>query len=639
MAHTEIPRGFWIGPYEIVGRLAAGAMGEVFCARQPSLDREVALKLMHSWLEDDESRRRFRREITIQTRLNHPNLVRVFDFGTHEGRDYLVMELVEGSTLNRLPRHGDMPILAFARMARGISDALAYLHANGVLHRDLKPGNILVTEEEVPKLTDFGLARSRDSTELTRSEHIVGTPAYIPPETIEGEEWSAAGDRYSLGVLFYSMLTGHFPFPHSADVGEFLKRVVLGTPEPLRNRRDTGHPELEKLVMDLVSRDPRSRPGIDRVLEVLDALESLPAKMPARPPAPPPPSGGEDSSSRFLGGTRGMMTVVGVTALVVTTALVALRGPDVTDITRMPVGPAPPSTAAPQARPPTHPPEELLALMKEVQRLAQEDPPAPHPARLALRTRALWTLRTIVRSADERGQEGPAWLTLVFGLHGMMRTFAREGLGDRVLEDRELKLIAEDLARGSEDPYRRVLQVAVDTLLEDVKMPLERAETRVSLRTADALERVLEIPGDDCHDRFHQIYYLGQHCVRRRAEQEFRQFVKGSTPVDLLKIRYRIQEACLIALPRLEEWEAASKGCEIIPLAHLIAEESRETLEHFRDDPALVLLALRSLDAACELLERRSPSYAARIFNEESLGHVHEAAAAAGRKLRFVPAR
>ena len=212
--------GSRIGPYQIVGRLGAGGMGEVYRARDPRLDRSVAVKVLTSTRgSTPEELERFEREARAIARVSHPNICTVYDVGQEAGVPFLVMELLEGETLAERVLRGPVPIDAALAIATQIAEALDELHSEGVVHRDLKPSNVMLTAGGV-KLLDFGLAKLRDgeyedkvekatkSLHLTGQGTVLGTLPYMAPEQVEGRPADARTDTFALGVVLYEMITG-----------------------------------------------------------------------------------------------------------------------------------------------------------------------------------------------------------------------------------------------------------------------------------------------------------------------------------------------------------------------------------------------------------------------------------------------
>jgi serine/threonine-protein kinase len=235
-ATNALPRSF--GDFELFSELGRGGMGVVYKARQKTLNRIVALKMVReAHLASESDRARFRTEAESAARLQHSNIVAVYEVGTSEGQAYLCMEYVEGRTLNqRIAAEGPLPPRDAAKFAATLARAVQHAHEQGVLHRDLKPSNILLdTAGGEPKIADFGLAKLIDRVEsLTRSGAIVGTPSYMAPEQATNRrEVNATADVYSLGAILYEMLTGRPPFQASNPVDTLL--MVLEQ-EPVRPR-------------------------------------------------------------------------------------------------------------------------------------------------------------------------------------------------------------------------------------------------------------------------------------------------------------------------------------------------------------------------------------------------------------------
>ena len=218
------------GRYRLVARLARGGMSEVFVAHDDLLDRDVAVKALRG---DTGDPRRFEEEIRLLARLDHPGLVKVFDVGEDDDQPYVVMELVGGTTLAELIGRGEIDPALVRSFAIDLADSLAYLHRVGVVHRDVKPSNILLDEHGRARLADFGIARLVDSTRLTVTGVVMGTPGYVAPEQIEGHECGPAADVYSLGLVIIECLTGRRPF---AGSGTEVALAPALAPRPMRWR-------------------------------------------------------------------------------------------------------------------------------------------------------------------------------------------------------------------------------------------------------------------------------------------------------------------------------------------------------------------------------------------------------------------
>jgi serine/threonine-protein kinase len=250
-----------IGRYKILGELGRGAMGIVYKAEDPNLDRVVALKTIIIANDADgaaEYRKRFFLEAKAAGKLNHPNVVTTFDCGDHDGMAYLAMELVEGTDLRtRLTSDGVTPLEA-VDIVRQVAEGLAYAHERGVVHRDIKPANIMIDEQGRAKLMDFGLARMRLADHKTTTGMVLGTPRYMSPEQIAGEPVDARSDIFSLGIVLYEALTGTRLF--SGEGIEQVQHSIMNV-EPVPPTRVTpGIPAmLDFVVARALKRDPKVR--------------------------------------------------------------------------------------------------------------------------------------------------------------------------------------------------------------------------------------------------------------------------------------------------------------------------------------------------------------------------------------------
>jgi serine/threonine protein kinase len=271
--------------YEIVRLLGSGAMGEVYRATDRKMfDRTVAIKFLSEGLTNsEEGRLRFRREVETSARLHHPNIVTIYDWGEHLGRDYFVMEFVDGRDLQGLLKAGvSWDLEMRLEVAFQIADALEFAHRAGVIHRDIKPGNVMVVlSDSGPrvKLVDFGIAHV-DRSNLTLTQSHPGTYAYMSPEQLRGEkDLDSRSDLFSLGIVFGELFTGHHPF-EAVSEAMISSRVLRDEPDrPSRHRNDLP-PDLEALILRMLAKDAGERPVSAR--EVADALRELLRKAMAR---------------------------------------------------------------------------------------------------------------------------------------------------------------------------------------------------------------------------------------------------------------------------------------------------------------------------------------------------------------------
>src|SRR5213082_4307234 len=249
--------------YVIKRKLGSGGMADVYLAEDQELGRRVALKLLNDrHAADDQFVERFRREAQSAAGLNHPNIVSIFDRGRAEGTYYIAMEYLDGRTLKELlVRNGPTPIPIAIDYARQILGALAFAHRGGIVHRDIKPHNIVVRKDGRLKVTDFGIARS-GSSQMTEAGSIIGTAQYLSPEQAQGKPVHPSSDLYSVGVVLYEMLTGTVPFTGETAL-EIAMKHLNTVPEPPSTKRppalgEVPH-ELDSVVLRALAKDPADR--------------------------------------------------------------------------------------------------------------------------------------------------------------------------------------------------------------------------------------------------------------------------------------------------------------------------------------------------------------------------------------------
>jgi serine/threonine protein kinase len=257
---TELAPGDTVGPYRIDGVLGVGGMGRVYRATAPG-GEAVALKLVKSDLARDiVFRKRFDREARIAQRVSHPNLVPVLDTGEENGIPYLTQRFIQGGSLaDQIEQQGPLPIESALRGVSEVAGALDALHANDLIHRDVKPANILVDEQGVSYITDFGLAKDTQGSLLTRPGQAVGSLDYMAPEQIRGEEVTAATDVYALGCVMFECLAGAPPFADRQGMRVLWAHLQDQPPDPVAKRTDAS-PELGPAVLTALAKDPADRP-------------------------------------------------------------------------------------------------------------------------------------------------------------------------------------------------------------------------------------------------------------------------------------------------------------------------------------------------------------------------------------------
>jgi eukaryotic-like serine/threonine-protein kinase len=318
-------------------------MASVLLCRDERLDREVAVKRLHSDSPVDVEQR-FVREAKLGASLNHPNLVSVFDTATDEEGVLIVMEYVEGEALARTLKRGPLPPERVASMVRDVGSALDHAHAQGVVHRDVKPGNVLMRRDGVTKLVDLGIATAQDHTRLTHSGMVLGTAAYMAPEQLEGGETTPATDIYALAVVAYEALTGERAREGRTPL-EIAHRIATGPPPDIRDAMPDASPHAAEVLKRAMARDPGERQssagelatGLARALDepptaptravpptAATRAAPRPAPVPAPAPSPaaakpPPPTG----PARRAGATAGRRPVGAIALALVFLVLAA----------------------------------------------------------------------------------------------------------------------------------------------------------------------------------------------------------------------------------------------------------------------------------------------------------------------------
>ena len=303
---SEIAAGTLIdGRYRVLEKIGAGGMADVYCAEDTHLGRKVAVKLLHHrFAQDQEFVERFRREASSAAGLQHPNVVGVYDRGQYEDTYYIAMEYCEGVSLKQvITREAPLdPVRAIA-IVKQILVASRFAHRRNVIHRDLKPHNVIIDEEETVKVTDFGIARA-GASDITEVGTIMGTAQYLSPEQAQGRPVTEESDLYSIGVVLFELLTGRAPFEGDSPVAVALQHVNRQPPSP-RELQPSVPPELEAVVLKALAKDPTHRyRDADSFIKALEGVEArlqegpvdtestarfAPVGMVAAPPRPAPP--------------------------------------------------------------------------------------------------------------------------------------------------------------------------------------------------------------------------------------------------------------------------------------------------------------------------------------------------------------
>src|SRR5262245_6575499 len=248
-----------IGKYRVLDRIGRGGMGTVYQAMDETLHREVAIKVLNAELNDPEVAKRFRAEAITVARLSHPGIATIYELFQHEGQWLMVMEFVRGETLERMvERLGYLSPQRTAELCMQALAALAHAHSMGVVHRDLKPANMMITETGAVKIMDFGIARVAGTEHLTNAGFMMGTPAYMSPEQVRGEEIDARADLYSMGVVFYRLTTGKLPFKGDPPFA-MAQSQVNDPPTPAGMVRADLPPWVEPIIVRALSKKPEER--------------------------------------------------------------------------------------------------------------------------------------------------------------------------------------------------------------------------------------------------------------------------------------------------------------------------------------------------------------------------------------------
>lgn len=277
-----------VGRFVIRKELGRGGMGVVLLADDEQLGRQVAIKLIKVSSDDEEHRRRFLREARSAAQLNHPNIATVYDVGEHAGQPFLAMEFVEGKTLSTRLREGALAVDEARKVAEQLAAALACAHRAGVVHRDLKPGNVMLSASGPLKLLDFGLARPESGSDsegdgpITGSGVIVGTPAYMSPEQARGMPLTTASDVFSLGVLLYEVVSGISPFERKS-VFDMLNAIITDAPPPVAHVRTDVPSGLAAVIDRCLQKAPDERPSSDSLIALLNVAPEQAAPSPRAP--------------------------------------------------------------------------------------------------------------------------------------------------------------------------------------------------------------------------------------------------------------------------------------------------------------------------------------------------------------------
>ncbi len=327
-----------LGDYEIIGILGAGGMGQVYKVRNVLSDRIEAMKvLLPNMSGDPELADRFLREIKVQAALDHPNIARLYTAQQYGNQLLMFMEFIDGTSVEKLLREESLSLDASLLCASQVLDALSYAHGRGVVHRDVKPGNIIWTAVGIAKLMDFGIARMRADRRLTQTGRTVGSLYYMSPEQINGAEPDPRSDLYSFGVMLYEMVTGRKPFQGDSDYSIMAAHLHLAPPPPIELAPGVPSP-LNDLILMAIAKDPQVRfQSADAFRKALSNVAQIGTVAPAAAATPPPPpamaqpenaaSAAAVSEPPRAGGRRALYMTLGSVATVAVLAAAVWQAP------------------------------------------------------------------------------------------------------------------------------------------------------------------------------------------------------------------------------------------------------------------------------------------------------------------------
>ena len=564
-----------VGPYRVIEQLGSGGMATVFKSYHAALDRYVAIKVLHAAFKaDPQFFERFKREARIVAKLEHPNIIPVYDFNEHHGEPYLVMRFIEGDTLKRYMTGKPMAPAEVLRLLRPVAEALAYAHAQGVLHRDIKPSNIMVTKEGNIFVTDFGLARMVEAGESTLSQDMmVGTPQYISPEQAQGiKELDGRTDVYSLGVVLYEMLTGRVPF--SADTPFATVHDHIYTPLPLPSSINPEiDPTIERLLLKALAKDPNDRFGT--ATELLQAFETAFTAAPTvAKPAPETVTAPKSKKGRPWWVWAGAATLVMCLILSLLVGISALRRAKTRSAQNQPIAtqiadngqPAlPPAGAQPGNPPSAGEPGQPLAPPGEEPGQAPPLSPGVNPdspeykqaADLSQQAIAAMRQDNLDKAAELHQQAIdvlPQYLPAYFGLS---ETLKRQGDDDGSLEvledavDENPDVPDAHLRLGQEYLNTKDPEAALDAFIEAAKLrpndPAPYAGQAIALTMQDkpdeakaALDKALQLDPFNPEARLANAFYLFRQGDRIKAVQELRNLIQDQRVPVFAKERARI---------------------------------------------------------------------------------------------------
>jgi serine/threonine-protein kinase len=385
------PKIAQIGPYEVLEELGRGAMGVVFRGFDPSIARPVAIKVIRpqqfeTQQQSEEARQRFAREANAAGRLSHNNIVTVYQLGEDRGYQYLAMEFIDGKSLNKVMQPGiPMDAEVAVSILRQIAEGLDHAHSQGVVHRDVKPANILIRNDRTVKIADFGIAHIAAQT-LTQQGTTLGTPAYMSPEQIQGLKVEGKADQFSLAVLAYQMLSGKRPFD-AANEQNLILEIMSSAPKPIHEVNPALRPRCSAVLERGMAKDAAARyPTCSDLIRELTASIMEPEPEPAVVEPPPSTARTARGKSLWIGVGVGVLAAAGVGAFVLTHSPAPARSKSPLNVSApaaVAAAPVQPATKEPVKTAPESPVTNESRAVKEPRPVppTAKEPSSMHPIR------------------------------------------------------------------------------------------------------------------------------------------------------------------------------------------------------------------------------------------------------------------
>lgn len=638
--------------YKVISEIGRGGMGVVFRALQIELNREVAMKVVLGGKDTDPRYlKRFEREIDALIRLEHPNIVRIYDKGSSDGSPFFTMELVAGQCLHDvLEKKGPMAPHRILRIMTQMVDALDYIHQKGIIHRDVKPRNIMLCEEDHTVLMDFGLILDPAKTALTGHGAMVGTPRYMAPETVTDVLYTPGTDLYAVGLVGYEMATGFPAVPRNPSLERMVASIVRDHPRPIRETRPDFPAELESVLFALMEKKPEKRPATAEVMRLLaDLKEGVAVGLPAveAPPAAamsgagtvarrtgqralssPGPTGAGAPRSRGIGAAAAMgaLLLSGVTGVVI----FLTKQPPPVPVTSGAASPVAPVASPGTAEGDESPPLDLAAEVPRFETLGQElenkfEVQGGNTS-VALRTfqslknagQMVTLLHDAVGKLDEilgrafapEVPDHPDMIHLVRiagAVLGAVQSFYTYEARSDALKER-VKRLFRHLDPGSKAPIRRAVSGILSAQLDLAVQPSLNGHTKIAERYVQAFDLTRDA------DPAWRRSPAGVHCRTLWIEDAFHRIRRANVGEDVEHLdsvqqaRARLHSSVPDLAAALENWKPSDPPVEPLIVAHTRG----MALHLLRDAPEKEEVAPR-----LAFLEKILDTSAARNFSEQ----------------------